>query len=650
MNILGWLPCQKRERAVPLVHFYDSDFENGYSSSADNIYITSETWRNFIPLVKEKKLYKVSEYISSVPKGTLPKGSEEEYPNEYHFDELFTGKIIGPSGSTNLSMARDILNAEWFFDNDGNVFAGLSDPYIEELTNTTYYVIPASTMYETVINPISFTAGSVVGLDRYVIFALFPNSYGPVLTFLGSNGYITNKFVYRIGSENTKYTIYDSYEEAVEKSGNYANNNPYNPGGTSGVGGGGGNFGVGVPNDNVSIDIPSGSNFGYVGGSMFTHYALSGNQVEHFGEWLWTDNLGLSLWKTAMEKIFNETADALIGLMAFPFNISTLPNVSLVDGTIKAGNLPTGIPARILGSPYTQVDWGTIQLTEYWGNFLDYAPHTKIELYLPWSTGFVPIDPHQVMPDPITKLPVSLSVKTNIDLQKGTCTHNVSAGNTVIGVYEGQVGYEIPLLSSNFSAKLAGATVAAVSTLVTAGAAAGIGASISASNAIGMARTAASNAAWKSALSQHISPMPGEYGPMPMTNEAIAFAQRKLTSFTPKEVPSYSQIASGTPMKLATASSSATAKQPVNVSRNGSFSGSSAGMSIQYPYVIISRPEQNIPSGYGNYYGYPSNVGVVNMLQLKGYTEIGAIHLNGIRALPDEIAELDDILKGGFII
>lgn len=422
------------------------------------------------------------------------------------------------------------------------------------------------------------------------------------------------------------------------------NPNPYNPGGTSGIGGGGGNFGQDDRNDNVSADIPGGSNFGYIGGSIFTHYALSGSQAKHFGEWLWTDDLGLSLWKTVMEKLFNETADALVSLMCFPFNISTLPGVSLGEGNIIAGNLNTGIPARSLGSPYASINWGIVTLNEYWGNFLDYAPHTKLELYLPWSTGFVPLDPHQCVPG-------SVSVTTNIDLQKGTCTHNVFAGNTVLGVYEGQCGYEVPLLASNFSAKLAGATVAAVATAVTAGAAAAVGGASAIAGSKAMSQVASHNSMIKSMMPGTARNMAGLSGPMtdPGMLASKNFLESQLQMASAPSPIDYSPISHGVGSKIASASSSATAKQPVNISRNGSFSGSSAGMSVPYPFIVISRPEQNVPSGYGHHFGYPSNITSI-LGQLKGYTEVGAIHLNGLKALPDEIAELDGILKGGFII
>lgn len=423
-----------------------------------------------------------------------------------------------------------------------------------------------------------------------------------------------------------------------------AGTSPYAPGGTSGFGGGNGNFGQDDRNDNVSGDIPGGSNFGYIGGSIFTHYALSGSQAKHFGEWLWTDDLGLSLWKTVMEKLFNETADALVSLMCFPFNISTLPGVSLVDGDIIAGNLNTGIPARVLGSPYVSINWGLVTLNEYWGNFLDYAPHTKLELYLPWSTGFVPLDPHQCVPG-------SVSVTTNIDLQKGTCTHNVFAGNAVLGVYEGQCGYEIPLLASNFSAKLAGSTVAAVSTVVTAGAAAAVGGASAIASGKALQQVASHNSMIKSMMPGTARNMAGLSGPMtdPGMLASKNFLESQLQMASAPSPIDYSPISHGVGSKIASASSSATAKQPVNISRNGSFSGSSAGMSVPYPFIIISRPEQNVPNGYGHHFGFPSNISSI-LGQLKGYTEVGAIHLNGLKALPDEIAELDDILKGGFII
>ena len=442
--------------------------------------------------------------------------------------------------------------------------------------------------------------------------------------------YISGNYSTRVNVEATY--LGQTFETNVTFNSTISAGSPYLPGGNSGFGGGEGNFGQDDRNDNVAGDIPGGSNFGYIGGSIFTHYALSGSQAKNFGEWLWTDDLGLSLWKTVMEKLFNETADALVSLMCFPFNISTLPGVSLGDGNIIAGNLNTGIPARVLDSTYVSINWGSVPLYEYWGNFLDYAPHTKLELYLPWSTGFVPLDPHQCVPG-------SVSVTTNIDLQKGTCTHNVFAGNTVLGVYEGQCGYEIPLLASNFSAKLAGATVTAV-----AGLSMGVAGAVSTNAYLG--RTIQAHEALEKARPMLLASSGGD---LDLYQQAYAGLRQTVMPSPYKEGDTYRAITTGTPAKLASASSAAIAKQSVNVSRNGSFSGSSAGMSVPYPFIVISRPEQNVPTGYGHHFGYPSNITSI-LGQLKRYTEVGAIHLNGLKALPDEIAELDDILKGGFII
>ena len=497
--------------------------------------------------------------------------------------------------------------------------------------------VPGQKMFAALLNPTAYHVAFIHVKDR----TLYGNIFFVLLDINGNYVCSAQLAAYPEYIYLDDLIIHGDKNSAINDS---LPDNPYSPGGNSSGAGGGGNFGQDDRNDNVSGDIPGGSNFGYIGGSIFTHYALSGNQAKHFGEWLWTDDLGLSLWKTVMEKLFNETADALVSLMCFPFNISTLPGVSLGDGNIIAGNLNTGIPARVLGSPYVSINWGAVTLNEYWGNFLDYAPHTKLELYLPWSTGFVPLDPHQCVPG-------SVSVTTNIDLQKGTCTHNVFAGNAVLGVYEGQCGYEVPLLASNFSAKLAGATVAAVSTVVTAGAAAAVGGASAISSGMAMKQVASHNSMIKSMMPGTARNMAGLTGPMtdPGLLASKNFLESQLQTASATSPIDYSPISHGVGSKIASATSSATAKQPVNVSRNGSFSGSSAGMSVPYPFIVISRPEQNIPTGYGHHFGYPSNITSI-LGQLKGYTEVGAIHLNGIKALPDEIAELDDILKGGFII
>lgn len=407
---------------------------------------------------------------------------------------------------------------------------------------------------------------------------------------------------------------------------------PYLPGTGQGTpsqpGGGGGNFGInpdtGQPevSDNVATDLPGiGINapstepeVANVG--LFTHYVCNNIKVAEFADWLWADNLGQAIMRDFASLFYGSPIESVISLMSYPFNVGAYAQTQTQN--IKVGYNDTGIIASALTRTGIRIDWGTLQLTEFWGNFLDYAPHTKIELYLPWCTGFVPIDPHEVLPG-------SIQVITTVELAKGTCVHSIINHNgTVIGIHSGICGKQIPVTAVDFSGKYVSMVTSAVSTLV-AGASAAVGA---AAGAMAMGAPPVLGAAQGTlALSGNVSrALPG------------AVASAASTPSSPPRRTSNNSLRG----------SVAAFRTPPSVQRNGSFSDAGAGMGIQYPYLIISRPEQSVPSEYGHYYGYPSNI-YASLSQLKGYTEIGEVHLDGITATDAEVDELDAILKGGVI-
>lgn len=81
-----------------------------------------------------------------------------------------------------------------------------------------------------------------------------------------------------------------------------------------------------------------------------------------------------------------------------------------------------------------------------------------------------------------------------------------------------------------------------------------------------------------------------------------------------------------------------------NVSANNGFGG------IQYPYLVISRPNPKIPSNFGHTTGYLS---MKNMTlgNCKGFTKVQDVHLHGINgATQEELNEISSLLKQGVIL
>ena len=407
----------------------------------------------------------------------------------------------------------------------------------------------------------------------------------------------------------------------------YGHGDPYTPGGGSGIpsgsGGGGGTF-PSSPGSSLVDKIPSGQTGNDIAKSgMFTMYLMNQQYMDLMGDIFWEDNLGI----TVLKEIFGNPIDSVISTTSYPFNLVNL--ASSANQNLFFGPWNTKLPFIALTKSSFQIDWGTIEIQFAWGNFLDYSPYTKMELFLPWGPGYVTIDPNDVSPysntpgnfNVSTFSSGSIQVKTNIELGKGTCVHNVIGNNgRVIGSYSGIVGKQVPLTALDTGGK-ALTTIGAVAGLV-GGAAVG---SLAAKGALDTGR---------------------------MTAKPVQDPMRPFESSSYWDIGAISGRSTAQSMVStgANLASRAISSTPITFPRAGTFSDGSSAMTVQEPFLIISRPVQSVPTQYGHYNGYPSNIHVANLNAVSGYTELAEIHLDNVTATADELQELDAILKGGILL
>ena len=79
------------------------------------------------------------------------------------------------------------------------------------------------------------------------------------------------------------------------------------------------------------------------------------------------------------------------------------------------------------------------------------------------------------------------------------------------------------------------------------------------------------------------------------------------------------------------------------------MAGTGGMLSIQVPYLILTRPKQAIPGLQNKEQGYPAFV-TRQLGSLAGYTEVESIHLQGIPGTSQELAEIEAALKEGVIL
>lgn len=212
--------------------------------------------------------------------------------------------------------------------------------------------------------------------------------------------------------------------------------NPYGYEGTSGPGGGGGKYG---DIDGIeATDIPDLPSVNAASLGLITLYNPTAGVVNNLASYLWSGVFDPDTFK----KLFADPMGCMIGL-------SVVPAIPSTGGSknIRFGNVDSGISCPYLSSNYVNVDCGSVAVDEYVGSFLDYEPHVKLNLFLPY-VGFVPLSADDIVGG-------SINVQYNVDVLSGHCVAFVKHSTRgVLYSYSGSCITNIPLTAQSFSQAL----------------------------------------------------------------------------------------------------------------------------------------------------------------------------------------------------
>lgn len=100
---------------------------------------------------------------------------------------------------------------------------------------------------------------------------------------------------------------------------------------------------------------------------------------------------------------------------------------------------------------------------------------------------------------------------------------------------------------------------------------------------------------------------------------------------------------------LALGSMGAVMNAHTNVQHSGSLSGNSGVMGGKIPYLIITRPQTNMPNNYEHYQGIPSNF-YTSLSSCNGFTKVKNVDVRNINAESNELDEIKSLLMDGVII
>lgn len=335
---------------------------------------------------------------------------------------------------------------------------------------------------------------------------------------------------------------------------------------------GGGSFDGNSENDTFP-PLPS---LGSTGSGFVQLYNPTTSELQALGGYLWSND-----FLDNIAKIFQDPMDLIITLNVVPcappiFNTSR----------VYIGSLDTHIDMQRVSTEYVAVNCGKVTIPEYYASALDYAPHTKISLLLPF-VGVVPLNADECSNSTL-EVQYNISVftgnamcfvkVTKFDAQGTNGNGSVGAMSNVLYSYPCQISNTIEISSKNYS--------------------------------------------------QFYSSIIGGIGKTALS--AVTSGGSKA-------------LGEGAQSAINTMSSKPT------IERSGGASGTAGILGERIPKVIIERPIQSYPSNFNQYEGLPSNI-TATVGSLRGFTKFEKVEMKGLKCSQNDIDEIETLLKEGIYI
>ena len=243
--------------------------------------------------------------------------------------------------------------------------------------------------------------------------------------------------------------------------------------------------------------------------AMYSVYKLTQAELDSFGSWLWSSD-----FFTRVEKAWDNPMENIISLNKVYCELPTG-----TSGTVAIGTIDSSVTCKKITDRYTTVDFGSVNIGEYFGNMLDYAPYTDIQIYLPFI-GIIKLDNADIMRG-LVKL------KYKIDLFTGDLLATISVYRDMVEQtayqFNGNCAVAYPYSASNSLSgdlkKLGGITAMLGMTVATSGV-----------GALAMGVAGASSIATASTNTQHSGNLNGSVGVLGSRTPYIIITRPQVVS------------------------------------------------------------------------------------------------------------------------
>lgn len=195
-----------------------------------------------------------------------------------------------------------------------------------------------------------------------------------------------------------------------------------------------------------------------VASGFITLFCPSQHELNQLADYMWGPLFDVD----TIKKLFANPMDCILGLSVYPFPISATGTK-----TVSVGGKATTVTMGYTLQQYHVIDCGSVYVPKQWSAYMDYAPYTKFNIFLPYI-GFRPVSADDIMGK-------TISLRYMVDILSGACNAELKCGSTVLYSWAGSCAAQIPITGNDWrSAITAGISIAGgiAATVLTQGAAA----------------------------------------------------------------------------------------------------------------------------------------------------------------------------------
>ena len=165
-------------------------------------------------------------------------------------------------------------------------------------------------------------------------------------------------------------------------------------------------------------------------GVLTTTYAMTIERLNQLGGFLWGANIF-----DEFSLVNSNPIENIISCKNIPISLGG------TDEIIHLGNVDTGTNGAKVSTNFSTLNVGQIALPTKYNSFLDFAPYTKVTIYLPYI-GFKEIDA-------TIAIGKTLKVAYVADVITGGCIAQIFINGVRFYEFSGEMGVDIPITASN---------------------------------------------------------------------------------------------------------------------------------------------------------------------------------------------------------